>query len=304
MPRVWTLLLLLLVASLGWAQSQSGTYRIQEDDRLSIQVFDEQQIQGIVVVTPDGNISAPFAGIVRAIGKTTSELEAELSDIYVKKLRLREPRVSVTVVGVRRILATITGVVIKPGQYEMRPGQTVADLVAQGAITDASDLRRATFKRKGWNESIPLDLYALVQNGNLTQNYVVEDGDLLNVPQKKNYYIRIWGEVGAPRNVPFEEGMDLVSAIATAGGPNPTRAKQSKVLVYRRKPGTQRQYFIIRCNLVAYQRGDMAQNILLQPGDTVYVTNNGNPNFELLNSLANTVFILDRFGLDIFGSRN
>ena len=73
MKRLLTLLVLSVCACLALAQSQNGTYRIQEDDRLGIAVFDEPQIAATVTVLPDGNIVAPFAGIIRAIGKTTAK---------------------------------------------------------------------------------------------------------------------------------------------------------------------------------------------------------------------------------------
>lgn len=306
MSRIGSLVIGLILACFGLAQSQSGTYRIQEEDRLAIQVFDEGQIAANVVVTPDGNISAPFAGIVRAVGKTTSELEQELADIYKTKLKLRDPKVSVTILQTRRILCVIRGAVTRPDMYEMRPGQTISDLISRGGIdSNLGDLRRATFRRKGWTEAIPLDIYALVNNNSLVQNYEVKDGDEINVPPRRDFYVRILGEVANPRLVAFEEEMDLITALTAVGGPIANRARSSGVVVYRRKPGTKDQYLMIRCNLVAFtKKGDFSQNIKMRPGDTVYVPNNGNPNFELLNSVANAIFILDRFGLNIFPTRN
>ncbi|MBS1724060.1 MAG: polysaccharide biosynthesis/export family protein [Armatimonadetes bacterium] len=306
MSRIWMFGIALLLASLCSAQSQSGTYRIQEEDRLAIAVFDEPQMAAQVVVMPDGNISAPFAGTIRAIGKTTSELETELADIYKSKLRLRNPRVSVTVVSVRANLVTIQGAVGKAGQYAVRPAATVRDLIALGQVDDRlGDTRRATFQRKGWTETIPLDLYSMVATNNLSQNYELKDGDTINVPQKKNSYVRVFGEVYQPKNIPYEEGMDLVTAVTGAGGAIQNRARQSRIVVVRPRPGSTDQYYMIQCSLVAfYKKSDFAQNIKLQPGDTIYVPNNGNINTDILNQVANAVFILDRFGINIFGSGN
>lgn len=289
-----------LLSSLGFCQAIGGSYRIQPDDRLFIQVFDESQIQGEVVVTQDGKITPPFAGSVVAVGKTTSELEAELADIYEKKLRIKSPKVSVSIRSVRKILASISGVgVPRPNSYEVRPGMTVRDLCAMGGVDDrAGDLRRATFRRKGWTETIPLDLYNLNVTGSLSQNYEILDGDEISVPPKKNYNVRVFGEVGAPRVLEYVEEMDLVAAVTSAGGAIPNRAKQSKVVVIRPKPGVLNQYFMIECNLVNFtKKRDFAQNIKLMPGDTVYVPNNGNPDFSLLTQVANAIFILDRVGL-------
>ncbi len=297
----WILLLMLPIWAV--AQSMSGTYRLQEEDTLTIAVFDEQQIQAVVVVMPDGNITPPFAGPIRAIGKTTTELEAELAAIYTEKLKLRNPKVSVSLTRIRRILANIGGSVQKPGVYEMRPGQTVRDLVIQGEASElGGDLRHATFSRKGWTESIPIDLYSMLQNNDLSQNYEVKDGDSILVPQKENQYVRIFGEVYAPKSVNWEEGMNLVTALTSAGGVIQTRAKQTKILVIRPREGSDDQYLFMECNLVDYsKKHDFSQNINLKPGDTVFVPNNGNWDFNFLGNISNAIFILDRFGIKLFG---
>ena len=288
-----------LLSSLGFCQAIGGSYRIQEEDRLYIQVFDENQIQGEVIVTADGKITPPFAGTIVAVGKTTAELEAELADIYEKKLRIKSPKVSVSIRSVRRILASISGAVTRPNSYEVRPGMTVRDVSAMGGIDDRlGDLKRATFKRKGWTETIPLDLYNLTVTGSLAQNYEILDGDEIVVPPKRNNNVKVFGEVGAPRVLEYVEDMDLVSAISSAGGAISQRARQSRVVVIRQKEGSVNQYYMIECNLVNFvKKRDFAQNIKLQPGDTVYVPNNGNPDFGLLTQFANALFILDRVGL-------
>lgn len=297
-------IVMVLMTCLGMAQTQTGTYRIQIEDELGIAVFDEPQIVGRVVVTTDGNIVAPFGGVVKAVGKTTSELEAELADIYVTKLKLRDPKVSVTILRVRRILASIGGSVEKGGQYEVRDGMTVRDLLTFGGVRDLiGDTKHATFKRKGWTESIPIDLYSMMTYSNNAQNYVIQDGDSIMVPPIKGQFVRIYGEVQRPTNIQFDDDMNLVSAINIAGGFIPNRSKKSRILVVRAKPGNPDTYYMIECDLAAYEsKKDFAQNIKLHPGDTIIVPNNGNPNFDLIGSVANFFFILDRFGVNIFGN--
>lgn len=300
MARLMTLgIVTFLLACLGIAQDSPGTYRIQVEDELGIAVFDEPQMSGRVVVTPDGNIVAPFAGTLRAEGKTTSELEAELADIYEAKLKLKNPKVTVTILRIRRILASVSGSVARGGQYEMRPGMTVRDLITLGGVDDGiGDTRHAMFKRKGWSETIPLDLYSIVNHGNLSQDYVIQDGDQIVVPKRTGQFIDIFGEVNRPTSVAFVDDLTLISALNSAGGPIMSRARKSRVLVVRRKEGNPDAYYMIVCDLAAYEgKKDFSQNIKMMPGDTVVVPNNGNPNFELVSSVANFLFILDRFGV-------
>lgn len=288
-----------LLTCLGLAQQVTGTYRIQIEDELGIGVFDEPQMSARVVVTPDGNIVAPFAGTLRAEGKTTAELETELADIYTQKLKLKNPKVTITILKVRRILASVSGAVERGGQFEMRPGMTVRDLITLGGVRDdIGDLRKAMFKRKSWVETIPLDLYSMVIYGNLAQDYAIQDGDQITIPPKKGMFIDIFGEVNRPTSVAYVDNLTLISALNSAGGPILSRARKSRILVIRRKEGNPDAYYMIVCDLAAYEgKKDFAQNIKMMPGDTVVVPNNGNPNFELVNSVANFLFILDRFGI-------
>jgi len=136
--------------------------------------------------------------------------------------------------------------------------------------------------------------------GNLSQNYEIQDGDSINVPPKKNNNVKIFGEVNRPITVAWDDGMDLVTALNVAGGPIPNRAKRTRILVVRPKVGNPDAYYMIQCDMVAYEKKhDYSQNIKIYPGDVVIVPNNGNINFDVFSSIANALFILDRFGIRI-----
>ncbi len=304
---VLTLLLVLVAALPGLAQpqKQSAPYRMKPEDIIRLQVFDETQIAAELVITPDGNITAPFVGLVRAAGKTTTELEQDLFDLYQTKLRLRRPIVSIALVRLRPLRATITGPLERPNTYDMRPGDRVLNLVSiAGTVGQGADLRRAKFRRRDWNEWIPLDLRALVLEGNPTQNYELEDGDVISIPTQEGSFIRVLGEVRSPGPQGFTEGMRLIDAITLANGEIQNRSRLSRVLVLRQKQGSENEFVRIQCDIVAFVRkGDSAQNIRLQQGDIIFVPNNGNFNFEVLGAISNAVFVLDRFGIDLFGGR-
>jgi polysaccharide export outer membrane protein len=298
-------LILSLVANLAVAQSEGGTYRIQIEDVLDIRVWEEAQIVAQVTVTQDGFITAPFIGLVKAEGKTTTELEAALSFEYDRQLRIIKPRVSVTLLRPRRILASVLGSVERPGTFEVRPGDKLINLLSlAGNLPFSADLKRARFQRKGWREYVPVDLRAMLLRGDLSQNYEIKDGDILLVPQVDDQnYVRVIGEVREPVIIPYEEEMTLNDAMARTRGGLPT-AWQSRIVIIRKKPGVRNEYIRIQADFVKFvKKGDSSQNIFLKPGDTVVVPRNNNPNLGLLSEIANAIFILDRFGITIFNRR-
>lgn len=298
------ILLVALLSSVMAAWAQEGTYRLQPEDVIRIQIYNENQINALIPIGRDGNISAPFVGIVKAEGKTTSELEEELKGLYVSKLKIRDPIVSVTIEAFRRIRASVGGFVSRPDIYDMRVGDTIKTLLDKGGgvPTDGrADLRRATLRRRGMRELIPIDLYAMIVKGDTSQNYVVEDGDELTIPEEVRNRITIIGRVRTPGVVPYRESMRLVDAVQQAGGEIERVSRMSKVIVIREYRGQPGNYMRIQADLVKFwAKGDSSQNILLEPGDYVYVGDAGNLDINTINTFLNGLFIFDRFGLNPF----
>jgi len=305
--RAFWLGMVLLLATV-FAGAQSPTYRLAPEDVIRIQIYNEGQVAATLTVGADGNITAPFVGIIRAEGKTTTELEADLAREYTRRLRLRDPIVSVTIERYRPIRVAIGGQVKGPGIYEMRAGDTVLTLLYRGGgvLEDGSaDLRRGTFRRKNSSELIPIDLFSMLTRGNLTQNYALEDGDELVVPQETRNRVLIMGTVRNPTSLPYKEPMTLADALSLSGGPVPLRSLLSRTMILRERAGLPGTYIRIEANLVRFLKdGDASQNITLRPGDIVVVPDTKTPNVEVLSTytsaLANSIFILDRFGINFF----
>jgi polysaccharide biosynthesis/export protein len=298
------MLVVALVAG-ALAQPRNGAYRLQPDDVIRIQVFNQQQLSADVPIGHDGAFSAPFVGIVEAAGKTTIEIERELEDLYQKRLKLREPIVSVSVLRYRPLRASVGGYVNRPGTYEMRHGDTIVTLLTQGggAVPERADLRRTMLRRRDTVELIPIDLQAMLLRGDMSQNYTLQDGDELIVPEETRNRITIMGMVQRPGFYPYREPMFLNEAIAMAGGDVPTRSRMSRITILRERPGQPGEYVRIQSNFVRfYHQNDQLQNVELRPGDMVYVPETDTPDFARISQIANTAFILDRAG-SIFGLR-
>lgn len=282
-----------------------NAYVLQSEDVLRIRVYDETQVDAVVQVDPQGNISAPFVGTVRAAGLTVWDLEQELVRRYFDILGLREPIVSITIERFRPLRATVGGAVARPGTYDIRVGDSLLTLLSLGGgvlPNNTADLRRATLRRKGSEELIPIDLNALINKGDVSQNYELKDGDELTVPQTERNLVAVTGQIRNPGLYPYREGLTLAEALNLAGGEIPFKSRFSRITILRRQPVLQDQYIRIQADLVKfYRKGEGAQNVLLRPGDVIFVPDAGNPDFNQINAIANVFFILDRFGLSLFG---
>lgn len=289
-----------LIASFATSFAQDGSYRLKPEDLLRIQVYNEPTIAAITPIARDGNVSAPFLGMVKAEGLTTTELEINLGKLYEQKLRLRNPKVSVTVDRYREVRASVNGFVNRPGVFPLRPGDTILALLANAGGPVANQLangdpKRAQFRRYGTAEWIPIDLSA-IQRGDTSQNYVVDDGDELFIPRDDKDQIAVQGAVTAPGMYQFREGMTLQQALSLARGEIPTRSKLSDITIIRERPGNPGQFMRIKANYVKYIRnGDSSQNVLLMPGDLVFVGSTKTPDVAQVSSALNAAFFVERF---------
>ncbi len=304
--RILVILGLLMAALVSSAQTTDGTYRIQVEDVLQIKVYKDADVGNTPVpVLPDGNVSAPFLGLVRAAGKTKDELRDELVEMYRKILLIKDPIVSVEILQIRKIKASVGGAVGRASVYEMRRGETLLDLLQYGGGTfmdGRAELKRAYLRHKGSREVVPIDMQAMLVKGDMSQNYVIQDGDELVVPEENKNRIVVDGIVKQPQVIVYREPMRLIEAINTAGGEVQYHSKFSKVQVIRELQGKPGSYVSIECNLVNFKRkGDASQNILLEPGDIVYVPDSGNPDYNQIGAIANFLFILDRFNINFLG---
>lgn len=296
---VWVMWLVMLS---GFALGQEPTYRLQPLDVIHIKVYNEPQIEAVIPVGRDGNISAPFVGMIKVQGLTTSEVEAILVQEYTKKLRLKDPKVAVYIEQYRQIKASVTGAVVQSNVFpDFRPGDTIVTLLSRagGAIPDRADLKRCTLRRANSRELIPVDMYALLVKGDTSQVYSLEDGDELFVPELKSFFVMVLGAVQQPGPVQYRESMNIADAIAGARGPIPIRSKMSEIYVIRRTAaGADRR---LKIDFVKYvKKADATQNITLQPGDFVYVSETKTPDFNQIGTTLNSVFFLDRLFRDGF----
>ena len=297
--NLWIVLLLALLAA--FAAGQTETYRLQPDDVIKIQLlqmYEGTQISADVPIGQDGNVSAPFVGTVKAAGKTTAELEADLVQLYEEKLKIRNPIVSVSIEQYRPIRASITGMVNQPGVYDFKPGDTIMTLISRGGgvNVDRADLKHATLRHRSSPELIPLDLHAMLYLQDMSMNYPLQVGDEVNVPEATKNVILVLGAVQQPGPVLYKEPMHLADVITAAHGPIPIRSMMSRIWITREVAGHPGQYERIKADFVKFVRkGDSSQNIELQPGDMVYVSETNTPDLVQITSiLSNMIYVFSR----------
>jgi polysaccharide export outer membrane protein len=159
------------------------TYTVKPGDVLQIAVWKEPDLQGPVLVRPDGTFSFPLAGQVDARGKSVPELQ----QIVTEKLKkyISDPVVTVSISEVKGNKVYVLGQVNKPGEFIVNPRVDVMQALsmaggttAYAALGDIVILRRT----ETGQQSLPFHYADVARGKNLQQNIMLQAGDVVVVP--------------------------------------------------------------------------------------------------------------------------
>ncbi|MEO7453842.1 MAG: polysaccharide biosynthesis/export family protein [Fimbriimonadales bacterium] len=289
----------LLVALLGIAGSalaqavSSEPYRLRPEDVLAIRVYGEDDMSVDSPINLDGTISVPLLGFLNAAGKTTAELERHITQALKTAEYFVDPKVSVNIVRFRELRASVTGAANRPGEFIFKPGDRVLSLIsqAQGYGFNRADLRKSVLIRKGSMEQIPLDLHAMLIRNDMSQNYELRDGDIINIPETRLNRVGVIGFAQRPGQFDWYEGMTLADALSQAGGEIPYRSRMSQIQIQRVTPGREFEYQKFKVDFTRFtSNNDFSQNVALQPGDVIFIPASNNVDITQLSQYANVAF--------------
>lgn len=157
-------------------------YIIGASDNITVTVFKEPTLSSSLLVRPDGMISMPLLGDVRAAGRTTQQLADEIT-VMLKKF-IQDPNVTVVLAQVNSKKIYLLGEVAKPGPEEMTPGMTFLQAIATaGGLTQFANSKRIYILRidDGKEKKIPMQ-YKRALKGDISLNLDLNPGDTIVVP--------------------------------------------------------------------------------------------------------------------------
>ncbi len=157
-------------------------YEVGAPDQLLIHVLPEPEIERSVRVRPDGMISVDLVGDVMAAGRTPREIA---DDIQSKIARFKlDATVNVTVVSSPSQFVTIYGEVGRPGVFALDTETRVSEAIGRvGGTRPFASLNSVRVIRPVGAATEVYEVYLSdIQNGDLSTNIVVQQGDLIVVP--------------------------------------------------------------------------------------------------------------------------
>jgi len=158
-------------------------YAIQPGDVLQVSVWKEEDLTQQVIVRPDGRISFPLAGEIKAAGKSVENLRELLSERL--KKYIPDPVVTVSVIQLTGNTIYVIGKVNRPGAFPIARNVDVmqALTLAGGTSTYASLNNIKILRRENGKLKAILFEYGDVEKGkHLEQNIILKAGDVVVVP--------------------------------------------------------------------------------------------------------------------------
>lgn len=163
-------------------------YYIDVGDILDISVWQVPDLsRGEVIVRPDGKVSFPLIGDIKAEGTTLTQLD----NIITEKLKefVRTPEVSIMIrsFGEDTNKVIILGEIVSPGIYKFNEPPTITEAVAAaGGYTKYAVLNSIMVIRGGTRTKPTVNrvnLAQILKTGKLTENIFLKPNDIVYAPR-------------------------------------------------------------------------------------------------------------------------
>jgi polysaccharide export outer membrane protein len=235
-------------------------YVVGESDVLAVTVYDNDDLNTVARVSSEGAIIMPLIGRIEVAGLKVSAVVNQITAMYADGY-LVDPQVTVFVQEHRSSKATVLGEVNQPGLHELQGHISFLEVISKaGGFTQQAG-NVATVKRQKSTDGavtdvITIDLKKLVEQGDLSLDVPINNGDRIYVKKAPVFYVS--GQVRNPNAYKLEQGTTIIKAITLAGGFT-DRAAPTKVKIVRKVKDREE---------VSEQ---VKMDVLVQPDDVIVV---------------------------------
>lgn len=165
---------------------QRPRYRIEPGDVLDITFPLSTNFNQTLTVAPDGYVGLRGVGDFYAEGKSLPELRQALATAY--SGILHDPIINVDLKDFQKPFFIVNGEVAHPGKFDLRENLTVTEALAiAGGVTQSAKSSQVLLFRPlpggAMVEVRKLNLKRMLKKGDLTEDLMLQPGDMVFVPQ-------------------------------------------------------------------------------------------------------------------------
>ncbi len=205
---------------------------IGAEDTITVVALGADEISKPWRVSSTGDLTLPLIGRIHVAGKTTEQLENELTDKLAAYIR--NPAVTVYISEFRSGTVTIEGAVEKPGRFQTEGKKTLLGvLMMAGGVKSPGPTLKVTRASKygpiplpgarkalvGDTTSIEIPITDALDAGSPAANLIMEPEDVVSVSIVQRL-VYILGEVnrGGAVELVTQDSVSIVQVLAAAGG--------------------------------------------------------------------------------------
>jgi|APTNR8051073442_1049403.scaffolds.fasta_scaffold00058_45 polysaccharide export outer membrane protein len=257
-----------------------GTRPIMAGDRLRITVVEAPEMNRVYPVAGDGSLDLGLLGRVVVDGLTPGEaaqdIESKLESRYFKRAT-----VSIEVAEFVEGSLLVLGGVVSPGEVPFKGDEivTLMEVIGRSGglapMADGKNVKILRWKRGGGleREVISVDVKAMLDNLDFTKDQFLRPRDIILVPslgagEGSGEFLAL-GQFGSPGFHPHSEGMDVIRAVAKAGGLSINAKMDAGRLLRLDGSGSYRVMPLDLSRL--FGQADMTMNMPILPGDILFV---------------------------------
>lgn len=241
--------------------AEQNDYILGPGDSVRIAVYQNPDLSLEARLNEGGSISYPLLGNIKLGGISVSDAEKKIATSLKDGNFIKQPQVSVLLIGATANQVSVLGLVGKPGRYPLVTGSNklsevmaMAGGIAQGA---GSDIVVISGVREGKPFRKEVDFTKVFASSGSEPDFTLQNGDTLFVDRAPQIYM--YGEVQRAGAQILLRDTTLLQALANAGGLT-LRGTQRGIKVHRRDPATGEVKVI-----------EPGLNDKLAPNDIIYV---------------------------------
>jgi polysaccharide export outer membrane protein len=167
------------------ADKAAAPYVIGPLDVLVVRVWGNANLSGPVDVAPDGMVSMPLIGEVKADGLTREQLKASLTQ-HLSEF-LNNPEVDVQVAKINSKRYFVYGAVSKTGEFPLVQATTIMDALSSvGGFREFANTKKIYLLRvlpSGESKKFNFNYKDVSKGKNMEQNVPLQNGDRIFVPE-------------------------------------------------------------------------------------------------------------------------
>lgn len=262
------------LSNISWAEANAKApetanrdYVLGAGDFIRISVYGSADLLTEARLSASGTITFPLLGEVALGGLSPKASESKLADLLEKGGYVKKAQVNLIVLQYQSQFVSVLGDVYKPGKVSLDRPSKLSDVLAMagGATPNGSDIVTLIRTQAGKTTKKDYDLRDLIAKADATHNPPVMGDDIVFVNARE---VSVLGQVNRPGKYSVTSGVRTVlDFLSQAGGVAGNGA--DTIIVMTKRNGQPHKIELDVDDL--YRAGELASNIELSNGDSIYV---------------------------------